>query len=156
MMAVCFRYSKNKEEAEDILQEGFIKVFKNIHQYKKKGPLGGWIRRIMVNVAIEAYRQKQHSLTLVNIDDVKIRQHSPEDVSSYIGAMELMKMIQNLPPAYQMVFNLYVFEGQKHKEIAKRLGISVGTSKSNLFNARKLLQENILNNKNIALRVVNE
>ena len=146
MFSVCFRYSRNREEAEDILQEGFLKVFEKMHTFKREGSLEGWIRRIMVNTAIQKYREKKSSAgVVVNLEvyPENVTNPSPDDALSQIGAKELMQLIQKLTPAYQMVFNLYVFEGLKHREIAERLGISEGTSKSNLADARTILKREI-------------
>ena len=146
MFSVCFRYSRNREEAEDILQEGFMKVFEKIHTFKSEGSLEGWIRRIMVNTAIQKYREKKSSAGLiVSIETYPENMNltSSDDAISKMGANELIQMIQKLTPAYQMVFNLYVFEGLKHREIAERLGISEGTSKSNLADARTMLKKEI-------------
>jgi RNA polymerase sigma-70 factor (ECF subfamily) len=148
MFAVCFRYSRNREEAEDILQEGFMKVFDKINTFKREGSLEGWIRRIMVNTAIQKFRERKSSAgMIVNVETYpeNIDLVSSDDAISQMGAKELMGLIQELSPAYQMVFNLYVFEGLKHREIAERLGISEGTSKSNLADARSILK-NKLNN----------
>ncbi|HXB41542.1 MAG TPA: RNA polymerase sigma factor [Bacteroidia bacterium] len=150
MYAICYRYSKNKEEAKDILHEGFLKVFENLKNFKNEGALEGWIRRIMVNTAIYKYRQRSKLYPIISIDNIRVLHHSDEDIISRINAKELICMIQKLPPAYQMVFNLYVFEGYKHKEIAEELGISEGTSKSNFFEARAILQQAInVNYQNI-------
>jgi RNA polymerase sigma factor (sigma-70 family) len=145
MFAVCFRYSRNREEAEDILQEGFMKVFENIDKFRKEGSLEGWIRKIIFNTAIQKFRQRKPVENTVSIDNIQVNlpQHSSNDVMSQIGTKELIKMIQNLPPRYQMVFNLYVFEGLKHREIAEMLGVTEGTSKSNLSDARAILQREI-------------
>jgi RNA polymerase sigma factor (sigma-70 family) len=142
MFIVCLRYSKNKEEAEEILQEGFMKVFQFIHQYKNTGSFEGWVSKIMVNCALQRYRNKSHLHAIVNIDFVPEDNFvDDENAISKIGNKELLSMIQKLSPVYRMVFNLYVFEGFKHKEIAKLLNISEGTSKSNLSDARALLQK---------------
>ncbi len=145
MFAVCLRYSKNREEAEDILQEGFMKVFENISKFRKEGSLEGWIRRIMYNTAIQKYRQKNEVDNALSIDNTNLNytHQSSEDIVSNIQAKELLKLIQELPPRYQMVFNLYVFEGLKHREIAEQLGVTEGTSKSNLSDARAILQRKI-------------
>jgi len=145
MFAVCCRYSRNTEEAEDVLQEGFMKVFEHINKFRKEGSLEGWIRRIMVNTAIQKFRNRKNELKVVDLESshAELNQFYTDDILSQIGAKELIGMIQNLPPAYQMVFNLYVFEGLKHREIAEQLGVSEGTSKSNLFDARAILQKNI-------------
>lgn len=145
MFVVCLRYSKTREEAEEILQEGFMKVFEFIHQYKYAGPFEGWMRKIMVNCALQKYRSKGKLAPVVDIDTVAVEQPGNEDILARIGTKELLKMVQQLPPAYRMVFNLYVFEGMKHREIAELLGISEGTSKSNLSDARGILQKAVMN-----------
>ncbi len=146
MFAVCYEYSSSREEAEDTFHEGFMKVFDNISNFSKAGSLEGWIRRIMVNTAIEKYRKNSRLFAVVNIDDhlESIHNYYEEDILSQIEANELMKLIHQLPPAYKMVFNLYVFEGLKHKEIAIQLDINIGTSKSNLFEAKSILKKKIL------------
>ena len=143
MFAVCFRYSRNREEAEDTLQEGFIKVFDNLKNFKNAGSLEGWIRKIMVTTAIQKYRKHADRLPDVSIENDDADHSYPENAISDLGAKELMGLIQKLPPKCQMVFNLYVLEGYTHKEIAERLGISEGTSKSNLHDARASLQKTV-------------
>lgn len=145
MFAVCFRYSRSREEAEDTFHEGFMKVFENIKSFRKTGLLESWIRRIMVNTAIEKYRKNSPLSVVVSMDDprVDVSHYYSNEVHGQIAAKELMQKIQKLPPAYRMVFNLYVFESLKHKEIAEMLGISEGTSKSNLSDARAILQRAI-------------
>jgi RNA polymerase sigma factor (sigma-70 family) len=145
MFAVCLRYSKNREEAEELLQEGFIKVYEYIHQYKFNGPFEGWARKIMVNCALQRYRSKRQMHAIVSIDINLAEQPGNEEIISRLGTKELLKMVQQLSPAYRTIFNLYVLEGMKHREIAERLGISEGTSKSNLFNARAFLQKAVTN-----------
>ena len=150
MFVVCLRYSKNREEAEEILQEGFMKVFEFIHQYKFAGSFEGWVRKIMVNCALQKYRSKKlHAV--VDIDPATIENIGNENIISQIGTKELLEMVQQLPPSYRMVFNLYIFEGLKHHEIAAKLGISEGTSKSNLSNARAILQRKIIQQQKILL-----
>ena len=148
MFAICLQYSKSREEAEDTFHEGFMKVFENIKHFGNVGSLEGWIRRIMVNTAIEKYRKNSHLFVVVNIDDnvEYLNNYYTYDILSQIEADDLMRIIQRLPPAYKMVFSLYVFEGLKHKEIAVQLGITEGTSKSNLYEAKAILQKQI--NKN--------
>ena len=145
MFAVCYRYARSREEAEDILHEGFMKVFENISKFRNEGSLEGWIRKIMYHTAIYKFRQRKMVDNTVSIDSgiANLSNHSSNDTLSQIGTKELLKMIQNLPPRYQMVFNLYVFEGLKHKEIAEKLGVTEGTSKSNLSDARAILQREI-------------
>jgi RNA polymerase sigma factor (sigma-70 family) len=149
MFGVCLRYCNNRDEAEEILQEGFIRVFEFIHQYKFTGSFEGWVRKIMVNCALQKYRNKRMH-AIVNIDSVEVEQASNENILSRIGTKELLRMVQQLSPAYRTVFNLYVFEGMKHKEIAELLGISEGTSKSNLSDARVFLQKAINNSLQLA------
>ena len=146
MLTVCSRYSYCLEDAEDILSEGFARVFEKLGSYKASGSFEGWMRRIMVNIAIEKFRKKKPVHT--ELKDYHISQDAiaaDNDVSLQIDGRQLLTLIQQLPPSYQMVFNLYVFEGLKHKEIADQLGISEGTSKSNLSHARAWLKRAIGN-----------
>ena len=156
MFVVCLRYSKNREEAEEILQEGFIKVFEFIHQYKFNGSFEGWVRKIMVNCALQKYRSKRQMHAVVNIDTSAVEQLGNEDIISRIGTKELLKMVQQLSPAYRTIFNLYVLEGMKHREIAEHLGISEGTSKSNLSDARAFLQKAVNNSMQLAKQNLNQ
>ncbi len=141
MMVVCMRYSKNREEAEEILLEGFMRVFSYIQQFNFTGSFEGWMRKIMVNCALQRLRSKSNLYPVIDIETISIEQSGYESIASNIGTKELLKMVQLLPPAYKLVFNLYVFEGMKHREIAALLGISEGTSKSNLSDARTILQK---------------
>ncbi len=152
MFVVCLRYAKNREEAEEILQEGFMRVFEFIHQFKNEGSFEGWIRKIMVNCALQKYRSKSQLRMVVSHEDSPYEPYENEDIIARIGTKELMIMVQQLPPSYRLVFNLYVFEGMKHREIAEALKISEGTSKSNLSDARLLLQKAIAG----SLRVVKQ
>jgi RNA polymerase sigma-70 factor, ECF subfamily len=155
MFLLCLRYAKNKEEAEEILQEGFLKVFAFIHQFKFSGSFEGWMRKIMVNCALQKYRNKTNLHPVINIEVAPVEPAGNEDIISKLGAKELLKMVQQLPPAYRMVFNLYVFEGLKHKEIAEQLGIAEGTSKSNLSDARAILQKAVTRNLEVAKKKIN-
>lgn len=155
MFIVCQRYSKNREEAEEILQEGFMKAFEFIHQYTFAGSFEGWLRKIMVNCALQKYRRKAKLYPVIHIESTNTEPAAPEDIISQLGMKELIKIVQDLPPAYRLVFNLYVFEGMKHKEIAEFLGISEGTSKSNLSDARAILQKNVIKGLSIAKKKVN-
>lgn len=146
MFVICLRYSMNRQEAEEILQEGFLKVYKHIHQFRFAGSFTGWIKRIMVNCALQRYRINQRIPVIINIDAANLDHLCNENIISQLNTKELLRTIQLLPPAYRMVFNLYVFEGMKHREIAQQLGISEGTSKSNLFEARLILQRRLNNN----------
>jgi RNA polymerase sigma factor (sigma-70 family) len=142
MMAVCIRYSKSREDAEDTLSEGFARVFEKLHTYKGAGSFEGWIRRIMVNIAIEKFRKKQVQFTELK-EELAGNPELAEESNLQVDAKQLLALVQQLPPAYQMVFNLYVFEGLKHREIASELRISEGTSKSNLSHARTWLRKGI-------------
>ena len=155
MFAICMRYSKNREEAEETLQEGFMKVFENLQQFKFAGSFEGWVRKIMVNCALQKFRSKSHLRAVVNIDDVKTEYGDTENISAQLGTKELLQLVQLLPSAYRMVFNLYVFEGMKHREIAEVLGISEGTSKSNLSDARAILKKAVVNSAQIAKQNTN-
>lgn len=143
MFLICLRYAASREEAEEILQEGFIKVFEFIHQYKHAGSFEGWMRKIMVNCALQRFRAKKRMYAISEIDSRPADPFSAETASSHLGTKELLQMVQQLPPSYRLVFNLYVFEGMKHREIAAHLNISEGTSKSNLSAARGILQNRV-------------
>ncbi|MBK6610906.1 MAG: RNA polymerase sigma factor [Sphingobacteriales bacterium] len=141
MIALCLRYSNDYEEARDILHEGFMKVYKNIAQYQPRHSLESWIRRIMINTAIDHYRRNRKFQKDLDLEQA---QHHVEPINNHIlgklTADEIMLLVQKLTPAYRTVFNLYVIEGFNHAEIAKKLSISEGTSKSNLAKARAKLQ----------------
>ena len=143
MLAVCCRYADRREGAEDVLQEGFITVFEKLKQFRGEGSLEGWVRRIMINKSIEHYRKASRMFTITNIEDESNQFISSEDIVSNISSKELLELVQELPPGYRMVFNLFAFEGMKHKEIAEQLGISEGTSKSNLSDARTILKRKV-------------
>ncbi|MBK6341418.1 MAG: RNA polymerase sigma factor [Flavobacteriales bacterium] len=160
MMAVCMRYTKNTDQAKDILQDGFIKVFRSMESFNRAGSFEGWIRRIIVNTAIDHFRRSKHSYLLLgeerSIEDFKDQDEEDtlaDDTGEELPDLkpaDVINAMQKLTPAYRTVFNLYVFEEMTHKEIADALGINVGTSKSNLakakHNLKKLLrQENKIN-----------
>jgi len=142
MFGICLRYAGNYQDAEDILQEGFIKVFEKISQFAFKGAFEGWMRRIMVNTALEKYRMHFQS---VSLQETMIENDAGQeiDVSSNLCAKELMTLIQELTPRYRLVFNLYALEGYTHREISEMLQITEGTSKSNLSRARVILQDKV-------------
>jgi len=150
MLGVCMRYSKNREEAEEILQEGFLQVFRSLHSFKQAGSFEGWIRKIMVNCAIKHFRSRSKLNPVINIESVVERQCDDDDALGSLSKKELLQMVQSLSPAYRMIFNLYVFEGMKHREIAEQLGISEGTSKSNFFDAKIILQRAVTHSMKIA------
>jgi RNA polymerase sigma factor (sigma-70 family) len=141
MMGVCLRYAKNRMEAEEILHEGFLRVFTYINKFKGTGSFEGWIRKIMVNCALLRYKNKKQLQPVTGLDAAGYDAISETDIVSNLDAKELLSLIQSLPAGYRIIFNLYVFEGYKHREIAEVLGISEGTSKSNLSDARAFLQK---------------
>lgn len=140
LFALCLKYSKNYVQAQDNLQDGFITIFDKIGQFNSKGSFEGWMKRIMINTALQKYRNKR-LLSLVS-------EEIPDDITVEIDEETvslgyLLNIIQELPDRYRMVFNLYVLDGYSHKEIAKKLEISEGTSKSNLSRARTILKNKI-------------
>jgi len=142
MFGLCLQYSDNYDDAKDILQDGFIKVFQKLDQFKHKGSFEGWIRRIMINTALERYRSQLHlypiTESMMSKDDLLY-----DEVFDRLSANDLIKLVQELPPRYRMVFNLYAIEGYTHKDISEMMGIATGTSKSNLSRARGILQEKV-------------
>ncbi|MDB5232852.1 MAG: polymerase ECF-type sigma factor [Chitinophagaceae bacterium] len=150
MMAVCMRYASDTAQAEDMLQEGFIRVFNYIGQFKFEGSFEGWIRRIMVNSALKSLQKKR--IDFKEITDRDNSFSSPEPYAyNNLGEDELMKLINDLPDGYRIVFNLNVIEGYSHEEIATMLNIQASTSRSQLVKARKMLQQQILNLQKIAV-----
>ncbi len=142
LFGVCLRYTKDHSAAEDVLHEGFIKIFLNIASYKNKGSFEGWMRRIMVNTALERYRKNFQMYPVSDVTELESKMNTNIIVSE-LSAQELLVLIKGLPPAYKMVFNLYAIDGYSHKEIGEILNISIGTSKSNLSRARKILQSKV-------------
>jgi RNA polymerase sigma factor (sigma-70 family) len=138
MLVVCLRYSKTTAEAEDILQEGFVKVFNGLKEFRRESKLETWITRIMVNTALNVQRRKLYLYPMVDVQEVNIP--DVELSVSGINFRQLLEMIQTLPHGCQIVFNLFAIEGFSHKEIAEQLGISEGTSKSQFARARSLMQ----------------
>ena len=157
MYGVCLRYAKDTGDAEDILQEGFLRVFTKINQFEFKGSFEGWMRRIMVNTALEKFRKQDR---LYPVEEMKIYESTEfvEETISSITAGDLMRIIQELPPRYRMVFNLFAIEGYSHLEIGEMMNISEGTSKSNLSRARVILQksveENFGSDKKVAKKIL--
>lgn len=146
MLPVCMRYAKDTELAKDLLQDAFIKVFSKIKSYDGAGSLEGWIRRIVVNNAIDEFRKKKNHFFLVesieNVSDVEEEEDDTEEVQ--FKASQVIEALQELTPAYRAIFNLYVFEEMTHAEIADKVGISIGTSKSNLSKAKRNLKNILL------------
>ena len=142
MLAICIRYSNNREVARDLLQDGFIKIFEKIEQFDESFSFIGWMKRIMVNNAIDHYRKNARNPK--EDDEVAlINKTSDDDVISDISYKEILKCIQLLPNGYRTIFNMYVIEGYTHKEIADLLGIAEGTSKSQLNKAKAILRKKI-------------
>lgn len=148
MLGLCLRYCQNLQEAEDVLQEGFIKVFHNISRFRSEGSFEGWIRRIMVNAAIDHYKKNLKNYFHQDLDAIeeKVGDDAGEE-DNYrdleIPADQLMNMIQELPDGYRIVFNLFVIEGYSHKEIAEELNVTENTSKTQLLKARRALREKV-------------
>jgi RNA polymerase sigma factor (sigma-70 family) len=141
LFRLCLRYASSREEAEDILQEGFLKVFSDLEQYRGTGALGAWMRRVVLNVALQHLRrQKQLPVTAELETIAELADDSVEQLFSQLRAKALVGLIQQLPPGYRTVFNLYVIEGYAHREIADMLSISENTSKSQLSKAKALLR----------------
>lgn len=140
MFGLCLRYLKNREDAEDVLVEAFFKVLANISQYLGLGSFEGWIRRIVVNEALMALRRRHNFNMTVEISEVE-QPATPSRVVDELAARDILELLGQLPTGYRTVFNLYVMEGYKHREIAEMLGISINTSKSQLILAKKRLQE---------------
>lgn len=143
-LGVCMRYAKDKPEAEDILQEGFLKIFERIDQYNYSGAFEGWTRRIIVNTAISNYRKNLKHYNHTHIDDVYEYEQEVTSDDIEFTMEEMLKVIQSLSPGYRMVFNLFAIEGYPHKEIAEMLGIDVATSKSQYSRAKKIVQHRLI------------
>ena len=152
MLSICLRYAASREEAVEVLNSSFFKVFKNIHRFDgKKGNVEAWIRTIVTNTAIDRYRKESKRPNTIDLDYAYKESHGSIAVED-LTAQEILKLVQDLPPAYRTVFNLFAIEGYSHKEIGERLGISEGTSKSNLAKARKKLQKALSINYEIKRR----
>ena len=154
LMNVCARYAKNKDESEEIMQDGFYRIFKNIQQYNFSGSFEGWMRKIIVNTAIQRYKSTSKLHMLVPIQHEHNQIPDQIDIYSRIEANQMIQLVQQLPTRCRMVFNLYAFEGYKHREIAQILGITEGTSKSNLYDARMILKKALLLINNYHLKMV--
>lgn len=143
MLGVCMRYAKDSEQAEDILQDGFVKVFNKLKDFKNEGSLEGWVRRIMVNTALDQIRKNAKTMGDMNIDDVGYKIENNDFMLENLMAEDLMKMVQAMPEGYKVVFNMFAIEGYSHSEIADTLGISENTSKSQYSRARAYLRERL-------------
>ena len=143
MFVVCLRYAQGQLEAEDILQEAFIKVFDKIEQFRGDASLAGWIKRIVINTALNSQRSKLYMYPMVDVDNMYNMKSEETTLSGY-HFQDLLKLVQELPSGCRVIFNLFAIEGYSHKEIAKLLEITEGTSKSQYARARQLLQERIV------------
>jgi len=139
MLGVCYRYTKSVVDAEDVLQEGFIRVFKNLHQYKFQGELGAWIRRIMVTTALNFLKRNARYQSDLAFDKIEMHPVTDENPEIQLNTKELASLIQQLPTGYQTIFNLHAVEGYSHVEIGALLGITDGTSRSQYARARALM-----------------
>ncbi|GAB4091259.1 RNA polymerase sigma factor [Flaviaesturariibacter terrae] len=139
MLAVCYRYTKSTHDAEDLLQEGFVRVFLNLQQYRFEGELGGWIRRIMVHTALNYLKRKSPYNSGFSFESDHLHPVAPDDPGVTLDAKDLAALIRQLPTGYQAIFNLYAVEGYSHAEIGQLLGIQEGTSRSQYARARALL-----------------
>lgn len=142
MYAVCMRYANNADDAQDLLQEGFIKVYRNLEKFRAEGSFEGWVRRVFVNTSIEHFRRKN---TLYSITEKEENVIEDADITALdnLAEKDIINLIQELSPGYRTVFNMYVVEGYSHKEIGNILGISEGTSKSQLARAKAILQKKV-------------
>jgi len=149
-MTVCLRYALDEMEAEDMLQEGFVRIYKHIHQFKFEGSFEGWMRRIIVNVCLKNLQKRK-----IQFKEIEIETKNEPEIDPYIfsniGELELLKLINSLPDGYRTVFNLNVIEGYSHEEVAVLLGIQASTSRSQLVKARKMLQNQIVKLEKIAV-----
>lgn len=148
MMGVCLRYTKDAEEAQDVLQIGFIKVFEKLHLFNSDGSLEGWIRKVIINTALDQIRKNKKFESNIDIDLVDYQLPSEnENVLGQLSVNDLLKIIQAMPPGFRTVFNMYAIEGYSHQEIADQLNISINTSKSQYSRARVYLQKIIIEEK---------
>ena len=153
MLGVCMRYARNNADAEDMLQDAFIKVFDKIKQFKSEGSFEGWIRKIVVNTALKKYSLIRYDKEIIGHEGVDTEQFFSTEQGAYahLSEKELLQLINNLPDGYRFVFNMYVIEGYSHDEIATMLGIQSGTSRSQLAKARMMLQKQILKSQKLAV-----
>jgi RNA polymerase sigma-70 factor (ECF subfamily) len=142
MFAVCQRYIVGQQEAEDVLQEAFIKVFEKIDTFRAEASLGSWIKRIVINSALNHQRSKLYMYPMVDVENV-MHMAMPEHTLSSYHLQDLLTLVHNLPEGCRVIFNLFAIEGYSHKEISDMLNVSEGTSKSQYFRAKKLLQEQL-------------
>lgn len=146
MYGIALRYARTQDDAKDILQDGFVKVFQNLHKFKGTGAFEGWLRRIFVNTAIEHYRRKNNTFEIQPSHEEQLI-HEEGSALEKLAANEILLLVKELPNGYRTVFNLFAIEGYSHKEIAEMMNISEGTSKSQYARAKALLQEKIKNHE---------
>jgi RNA polymerase sigma factor (sigma-70 family) len=148
MFALCLRYAGNREDAEDVLQEGFVKVFRDLHQYSGEGNLEGWVRKIFVNSALQHIAKKKKGFSIVDLEGHDVADEPAPYFTDEAPAKNMIRILQQLPTGFRTIFNLHVLEGYSHPEIAEIMGISVGTSKSQLLRAKahfkKLLEGSLM------------
>ena len=150
LLGVCQRYCRNQAEAEDALQDTFVRLFDKLPQYGFRGSFAGWARRLCVNVALRQYQRKRFRMEQSGLDHLPEASGDPA-VYAHLGEQELLALVQALPDGYRIVFNLYAIEGYSHREIGEQLGIQEASSRSQLLKARKLLQHQIENRHRIAI-----
>ena len=153
LLGVCMRYARNKEDAEDILQDSFIKIFKKISQFKSEGSFEGWMRRVVVNTALKKYTVSRYTkeFSVEEVKDTTVPDSNDVPAFDHLKEKDLLVLIHNLPDGYRIIFNLYVIEGFHHDEIANMLGIQPGTSRSQLVKARQMLQREIIEIQKVAV-----
>ena len=143
MFSVSLRYMKNTELAEDVLQEGFVKVFLKLKEFKREGSFEGWIRRIIVNTSLDAIRKNAKTKFDQPIDDVSYKLEYKDPASSSLETQDLLNLVKNMPSGYRVVFNMFAIEGYSHKEIAEKLNVTENTSKSQYLRARAYLRDRL-------------
>lgn len=153
LLGVCQRYARNKEDAEDILQDSFVKIFGKLEQFKGEGSFEGWMRRVAVNTALKKYTVSRYTkeFSVEHIFEVAEAASAESTSFSHLSEKDLLALINNLPDGYRLIFNLYVIEGYQHDEIGKMLNIQASTSRSQLVKARQLLQREIIQSQKIAV-----
>lgn len=149
MFKICLMYAKDYDQANDLLQEGFIRVFQNLHKYESHGRLGGWIRRVVVNVCIDFYRSDKWGKGRVGLEEsmnYELESENEFDPGKIYERDDFLRIIKGLPNGYSIILNLYFLEDMRHAEIAEKLGVTVGTSKSQLFKAKRYLKKLLVQN----------
>lgn len=150
MLSVCYRYTKSKSDAEDVFQEGFLKVFENLKTLKNSGAIEWWMKRIFINTALQQYHKRKKELFVDDFAECCISETETNDILKAIEKDEILMLIQDLPEKMQIVFNLYIIEGFPHKDIAEMLNISINTSKAQVHKARNILKSEILKEAKLA------